>query len=205
LPFQVIPREQRFFDLFERSAADAAAAARVIVDLAGDVGNAEAYSSKVREFEHDGDEATREVMATLNTTFVPPFDREDIYRLATSLDDVLDSLWAVADLVVLHRIEEALPVFRQLADVTARAATVVVRTVARLRVTREVNGDLIEINRLENEGDRLYRRAVADLFSGDFKAMDVLKWRDILDQIEQALDGCEDIANVIESITLKHD
>src|SRR5215208_3489940 len=107
MPFQVIPREQEFFGLFERSATNVAAAAEELALLAGDFGDAEGHSTRVRELEHAGDDLTREVIRTLDVTFVPPFDREDIYALATGLDDILDAMWAVADLVVLHRIEEA--------------------------------------------------------------------------------------------------
>ena len=205
MPFQVIPREQAFFDLFDRGAANVAAGAAELESLADDLDAAEDHSARVRDIEHDSDEVIRRVMETLAVTFVPPFDREDIYRLATGLDDIVDAEWAVADLVVLHRIAEPLPEFRQMASVLRRAADVVLRTVSRLRWTRDVNGDLVEINRLENEGDRIYHRGVARLYSGEVKAMVVLKWKDVLDQLELAIDGCEDIANAIESITLKHD
>ena len=204
MPFQAIPREQSFFELFERAAANVAAGARELAGLSSNLADGEAASQRLRDIEHQGDELTHRIMATLNTTFVTPFDREDIYRLATGLDDILDAGEAVGDLLVLHRIEEPLPELRQQADVLVRATDVIARAVARLRSLSGLNGYLIEINRLENEGDRIYRRAVAGLFSGEFKAMDVLKWKDILDQMEEAIDGCEDIANVIESIILKH-
>jgi uncharacterized protein len=205
MPFQVIPREQAFFDLFERSAANVAAAAEEVGVLAGGFQDAEGHSTRVRELEHAGDDLTREVIQTLDTTFVPPFDREDIYGLATGLDDILDAVWAVADLVVLHRIEEPVPEFGQLTDVLRRAAGAIRTAVGGLRSAADVMPQVIEINRLENEGDRIYRKAIARLYSGEFRAMDVLKWKDVLDQLEEAVDGCEDIANVIESIVVKYD
>ncbi|MDP9341409.1 MAG: DUF47 family protein [Actinomycetota bacterium] len=204
MPFQAIPREQSFFGLFERAAANVAEGARELAALTADLGGAESASARIRDIEHEGDELTHRIMATLNTTFVTPFDREDIYRLATVLDDILDAAEAVADLLVLHRIEEPLPELRQQADVLVRSTQAISQAVARLRSLNGLNGYLIEINRLENEGDRIYRKTIARLYSGEFRAMEVLKWKDILDQMETAIDGCEDIANVIESITLKH-
>jgi len=204
VPFQAIPREQSFFGLFERAAANVAEGARELAALTADLGGAESASARIRDIEHEGDELTHRIMATLNTTFVTPFDREDIYRLATVLDDILDAAEAVADLLVLHRIEEPLPELRQQADVLVRSTQAISQAVARLRSLNGLNGYLIEINRLENEGDRIYRKTIARLYSGEFRAMEVLKWKDILDQMETAIDGCEDIANVIESITLKH-
>jgi len=204
VPFQAIPREQSFFGLFERAAANVAAGARELAALSSNLADGEAASGRLRDIEHEGDELTHRIMATLNTTFVTPFDREDIYRLATVLDDILDAGEAVADLLVLHRIEEPLPELRQQAEVLVRATEVISKAVSRLRSLTGLNGYLIEINRLENEGDRIYRKTIARLYSGEFKAMEVLKWKDVLDQMETAIDGCEDIANVIESITLKH-
>jgi len=201
---RVIPRSEGFYDLFERAAANVAAGARELAALSSNLADGEAASGRLRDIEHEGDELTHRIMATLNTTFVTPFDREDIYRLATVLDDILDAGEAVADLLVLHRIEEPLPELRQQAEVLVRATEVISKAVSRLRSLTGLNGYLIEINRLENEGDRIYRKTIARLYSGEFKAMEVLKWKDVLDQMETAIDGCEDIANVIESITLKH-
>jgi predicted phosphate transport protein (TIGR00153 family) len=205
VPFQVIPREQRFFDLFEQSAANVAAAAEELALVAGGVEDAEGHSTRVRELEHASDDLTREVIRTLDVTVVTPYDRDDIYGLATGLDDILDSIWAVADLVVLHRIEDTLPEFRQLTGVLRKAGAGVRTAVAGLRSAADVMPQVIEINRLENEGDRIYRKAVARLYSGEFRAMDVLKWKDVMDQLEAAVDACEDIANVVESIVVKYD
>lgn len=203
MPFQVIPRELAFFGLFDRQADNLVRGARALADLAADPTLRDEGSSRVRDIEHEGDELTREVFALLDTTFVTPFDREDIFRLATQLDDILDAQWAAADLIVLHGIDEPLPELLQQTAVLAKATERVAAVVAQLLTLRDLEGDLIEINRLENEGDRIYRRAVARLYSGDYKAMDVLKWKDIVGAVEDALDGCEDVANVIEAIALK--
>jgi predicted phosphate transport protein (TIGR00153 family) len=201
--FQVIPRERAFFDLLERAADTAALGARELADLVDDTGAAAVHSARIQELEHDGDDLTHQIMATLNTTFVTPFDRQDIHDLASSIDDVLDGQEAVADLLVLLHIEEPIPHLRQQTDVLVRATKAVALAVRGLRSIGEVDRLWADINRLEREGDRVYRRAVADLYSGDYKAMDVLKWKDILREMEAAIDSCEDIADVIESIALK--
>jgi predicted phosphate transport protein (TIGR00153 family) len=204
MPFQVIPKEHAFFDLFSQAAMNVVAAARELSALTEDLADGEAKAARIKTLEHEGDEVTHRILALLNTTFVTPFDREDIYRLASRLDDVLDAAEAVADLLVLHRVEEPLPELHQQAGVLVRTTEVVEKAVSELRSLQELNGYLVEINRLENEGDRVYRKTVARLYSGDFKAMDVLKWKDLVDQMEEAIDGCEDIANTIESMALKH-
>ena len=124
--------------------------------------------------------------------------------MATVLDNIMDAQDAAADYLLLHGIEEVLPELRQQAGVLVQAAQAVREAVLRLRSLTELYRFIVEINRLENEGDRIYRKTVARLFSGEFKAMDVLKWKDVVDQMEEAIDGCEDIANVIETISLKH-
>jgi len=204
VPFQVIPTERAFFDLLERAADGVVAGARELAALVEDLGEAPAHSRRLRQLEHDGDELTHQIMALLNTTFVTPVDRHDIYLLASSLDDVIDGAEAVADLLVLHRIEELIPQFRQQVDVLVRATEAVARAVRSLRSLGGVDEAWAEILRLEREGDRVHRRAVAALYSGDYKAMDVLKWKDITEQMETAVDRCEDIANTIESLVLKH-
>jgi len=140
----------------------------------------------------------------LNTTFVTPVDREDLYELASALDDVLDAEHAVADLLVLHRIAEPLEQFRQQADVLVGATDAVGRVVRGLRTLTPSPRVMSEIVRFERDGDHVYRAGVAALFSGDFGAMDVLKWKDILEQMESAIDRCEDVANVVETITVKY-
>lgn len=204
MPFQVIPRELAFFDLLERAADGVAAGARELDALVGDFREAATHSARIQELEHEGDDLTHEMMSLLNITFVTPVDRNDIHQLASSLDDVLDAQEAVADLLVLHRIEEPIPQLRLQTDVLVRATGAVARAVRGLRALGAADSASGEITRLEREGDRVYRRAVADLFSGDYKAMDVLKWKDILAEMEAAIDHCEDIANTVESITLKH-
>jgi predicted phosphate transport protein (TIGR00153 family) len=202
--FQVIPRSHDFYELFDRAAANMAETAELLNKLMTDFRDPEAAHAEIRQREHEGDEITHEIMRALNTTFVTPFDREDIHSLASRVDDILDGMEAVADLLVLHHIEEILPEMRQQAEVLARAADQTYQAMTQLRGFAGLDQYWVEINRLENEGDRVYRKTVAHLFSGEFKAMDVLKWKDLVDQMEAAIDGCEDVANTLESIVLKH-
>jgi predicted phosphate transport protein (TIGR00153 family) len=202
--FQLIPRQHNFFDLFDRQSEAVVGGARLLQELLADFADRVQKHERIREREHEGDEITHEIMRALNTSFVTPFDREDIHGLASGMDDILDFAEAVADLIVLHQVEEPLPEMRQQADVLVKATVEIQEALAGLRTFNGLEKHWVEINRLENEGDRIYRKTVARLFSGEFKAMDVLKWKDLVDQMEEAIDGCEDIANAIESIVLKH-
>src|SRR5437764_8854806 len=199
-------RSGEFFDLFLESARNLVAATELLKDLIEDYQDVETKAQRIKDREHEGDEITHAIIRRLNTTFVTPIDREDIYALASALDDVMDSIEAVADLFVLHRIEEPLPEMKAQADVLLRAAQQTEEAMGQLRrMARDrLEPYWVAINRLENEGDRIYRRAVADLFSGDYKAMDVLKWKDVIDNLEQAVDGLEDVSNIVESTVLKH-
>ena len=204
MPFQVIPRGSDFYELFERAAGGVADGASLLAKLLNDFDDPETAHAEIRQLEHEGDETTHQILRELNTSFVTPFDREDIHQLASGLDDILDFIEAVADMFVLHNIKQPLPEMRQQADVLHRAAEELRQAMSDLRNLRSLEEHWVEINRLENEGDRVYRKTVAALFSGDYKAMDVLKWKDIVDQLEGAIDGCEDVANILESIVLKH-
>jgi len=202
--FQIMPRSQNFYELFDRAASNLADTAALLLKHLTNYRDPEAAHAEIRQREHEGDEITHQIMRALNTTFVTPFDREDIHRLASLIDDILDLIEAVADLLVLHGIPEPLPEMRQQAEVLAMATEQTRQAIAGLRSFSGLEPYWVEINRLENEGDRVYRKTVARLFSGDFKAMDVLKWKDLVDQLEAAIDACEDVANELETITLKH-
>lgn len=200
--FRLIPREQSFFDLFEQLANKVQEGADELLDQMKNHPGSE-MQSRVLDIEHEGDEITHEVMRRLNTTFITPFDREDIHRLASSLDDVLDHIEAAAEFLRLHKIIEPLPQMISLAEVLAQAAAKGAESMPGLRKMKDLNNYWVEIHRLENEGDRLYRQTIADLFSGDFKAIDVMKWQAIIEEIEAAIDRVEDVANTIEGIVLK--
>ena len=200
---RLIPREESFFDLFEELARKVQEGADALLDLLENYSDLDQKAGRVLDLEHEGDELTHEVMRRLNTSFITPFDREDIHRLASNLDDVLDHIEATAEYLQLHKIEQPLPQMVQLCKTLATAAGITASAMPGLRKMKNLETYWIEINRLENEGDRSYRRTIAELFSGDYKAMDVLKWKDIIEEIETAIDRLEDVANTIEGIVLK--
>ncbi len=178
--------------------------ARELAALVNDLPARESHAARIQDLEHAGDDLTHTIVATLNTTFVTPFDRPDIHRLASLLDDVLDAQEAVAELLVLHGIVSPVAQFRELVDVLVRASEAVRTAVSSLRSFRGTDAACAEVRRLEREGDWVYRRAVAALYSGEHRATTVLIWKDLLKEIEGAIDRCEDIANLIESTRLKH-
>ena len=201
---RVVPQDRSFFDLFEKLAETVAEGASELLDLLKNYSDLDRRVGKILDIEHEGDELTHEIIKVLNTSFVTPFDREDIHHLASSLDDVLDAIEAAAEYLQLHKIEQPLPQMVALTETLSVAATKTAEAMPRLRKMKNLEEYWIEINRLENEGDRFYRRTIAELFSGDYRAMDVLKWKEIIEQIEGAIDRLEDVANTVESISLKH-
>ena len=206
MKLKVSQRSGEFFDLFAESARNLKLGTEQLLDLIVDYTGVELKARRIQEREHEGDEVTHTIIRRLNTTFVTPIDREDIYALASALDDVLDLVEEAADLFVLHAIEAPLPQMRVQAEILVQAADQTEQAVLALaKMDRDrLEPYWVEINRLENEGDKMYRRAVADLFSGDHRAMDVLKWKEVIETLEEALDGLENAANIIESIVLKH-
>lgn len=201
---RVVSGEQSFFDLFEQLAAKVQQGSGELLDLLTNYTDLERKTDRVLDTEHEGDELTHEIIRRLNTSFVTPFDREDIHHLVSSLDDVLDHIEAAAEYLQLHKIQEPLPQMVSLSETLNRAAAKTASAMPGLRKMKNLEEYWIEINRLENEGDRFYRRTIAELFSGDYKAMDVLKFKEIIEEIEQGIDRLEDVANTIESIYLKH-
>jgi predicted phosphate transport protein (TIGR00153 family) len=200
---RITPQDQSFFDLFEKLASKVAEGADELLDLLKNYTDLDRRVNKVLDIEHQGDELTHQVIRTLNTSFVTPFDREDIHHLVSSLDDVLDHIEAAAEYLQLHKLENPLPQMVSLTETLTDAARKTADAMPNLRKMKNLEEYWIEINRLENEGDRFYRRTIAELFSGDYRAMDVLKSKDIIEQIEAAIDRLEDVANTIETISLK--
>lgn len=202
--FQVIPRERAFYDLLERDAAGVAASARELLSMVASFPDGALGAARIAELEQEGDDLTHEILSLLNRTFVTPIDRHDIHALASSLDDVLDLVDNVAALLILHGVTEPLPQFRQQVEILVVATEAVESAVHSLRAPHNLGRPWEAIMRAERDGDHVYRRGVASLYSGDFKAMDVLRWKDLLRRMETAIDRCEDIANTVESIALKH-
>jgi uncharacterized protein len=201
--FRLVPRDERFFDLFVQLATTVRTAAIAYQDMVTDFADLPDKANRLRDIEHEGDQITHDTMRRLNTVFITPFDHDDIYRLTARLDDVIDHIEAAGDLVVLHKIDRPLPEMKSQADVLVQAADVALEAMRTLPRYDRLEAAWHEINRLENDGDRIYRRAIADLFGGDHRAMDVLKWKAVIDEAEAALDTLEDVANLLEAISLK--
>lgn len=200
---RIVSGDTSFFDLFEQLAQKVSEGADTLLELLENYSDLDRKVGKVLDLEHQGDELTHEIIKRLNTTFVTPFDREDIHHLASSLDDVLDHMEAAAEYLQLHKIESPLPQMVSLAQTLGEAAGKTSEAMPLLRKMKDLDAYWVEINRLENEGDRAFRRTVAELFSGEYKAMDVLKYKEICEEIEAAIDRLEDVANTVESIYLK--
>ena len=202
--FRLVPVDDTFFQLFSDSAANAAEAARRLQALVGDLGNVDDHYSAVTACERQGDELTGAILRRLDTSFVTPFDREDIHALAEELDDVVDDILAVANLMRLVGVKQPLPEMQEQADLLVRMADQTVELMARFERMKEVRPYLDAIDELESEGDRVYQRTIARLFGGEFDALEVLRWKDIVEAMEAALNTIEDISNIVESIVLKH-
>jgi predicted phosphate transport protein (TIGR00153 family) len=208
LRFRLIPRDEAFYPLFNEAAENIAECARRLRDLldgfSGVGKNVEKQVALVGECERHGDEITRNVLRKLNSSFVTPFDREDIHALTEELDDVVDEMQAAADLLVIHNVEKPLPEVKELADILVEAAETNVQLIKKLPRLRGLDEELEAIDRLESAADRAYHRTVAALFSGDYKAFAVLKWKDIVEAIEASVNAIENISDIVESIVLKH-
>lgn len=204
---RIFPKEIDFFEIFERAATNLTKSTSLLVSLMENFDNLEARSKEIYEVEQDGDMLTHDIMKKLNRTFVTPIDREDIHALASSMDDILDLVWGGVDRLLVFKIEkptkEAIEIAKDLHETTA----VLQKTIKELKVKNysHVQEHCIEINRLENRIDRIFRDALGKLFE-DFKddPMLVIKWKEIYEHLEDASDRCEDVANVLEGIVLKN-
>jgi uncharacterized protein len=197
------PTDTTFYDLFSQSAANLVDGAALLAEMLGPGNDRPAIAQRMREAEHHGDDTTHAIVRRVNTTFVTPFDREDIYRLAAGLDDVMDFMEEAVDLVLLYGIDELPADTAEQVDVLKRAAELTAEAMPRLRTMQNLEEFWIEINRLENMGDRSYRRIVAKLFSGSYDALTVLKLKDVVDSLEHAIDAFEHVANTVEQIAVK--
>jgi predicted phosphate transport protein (TIGR00153 family) len=201
---RLTPKETSFYDLFAKAADNLVVGAGLLTELLGadKTGRAD-IAARMRDAEHVSDEITHEIYQQLNSSFITPFDREDIYKLASLLDDVMDSMDAAADLVSLYQIDALPDGVADQVDVLVRAADLTSESMPRLRTMKDLQDYWIEVNRLENQADQVYRRLLAYLFSGEFDAITVLKLKEVVEALEQAADGFEHVANTIETITVK--
>ena len=193
--FRIRPTETSFYDLFSEMAAHLVTGANLLAQMLDSDTDKAALGEQMREAEHQADETTHRIIKRANSTFITPFDREDIYRLASSLDDVMDFMEETVDLIGLYELGELPADFAPQVEVLQRATQLTAEAMPRLRTMKDLDEYWIEINRLENQGDRSYRRAVAKLFSGSYKSLEVLKLKDVVDSLEHAIDALESVAN----------
>lgn len=199
--------DRSFYEAFERHAACIVRASQLLVEIFAEPERTEELARAISEAENSGDKITHETIARLHKTWITPVDRSDIHALITALDDVLDLTEAVAERLLLYGEKTVPPFVPVLASVLQQAAEAVnkaVRLLPQVKKPKEMLDLCVEINRLENEADVNYRRALARLFSGEFDALMALKWRDIVDNLEAATDRCEDVANILEGIVLEY-
>ncbi len=204
--FSLIPREPKFFDLFEKGADNVATAAAELHTLFHDYTSVPQKVERLTELEHQGDYITHQIMEQLHSTFVTPLDREDIALLAQGLDDVLDFMEDAANAMLLYLIDQPTMRARQLANILVGVTDELVKAVPLLRkrsAMKQILQHCVEINRLENEADSIVRFALAELFE-NMSLADVIKWREIYEHLENAVDKAEDVANVLEGVVLKH-
>ena len=201
---RLIPRDEQFYELFTQLAGCLSLAARLLNQLFREPERHADHVCAIKVAEHEADEITREIIERLNRTFITPFDREDIHQLASALDEVVDLLDGAARRVEIFRITTVREAAVTLSDVMVRAAEQVEDAVRHMKDPRIVNVKAQELKRLEEEGDAIYHESMGALFDGELDAIEVIKWKELYDKIEDALDQAEDVTNVLQSIALKN-
>jgi uncharacterized protein len=197
-------RDRQFFDLFEEAGGNIQRAVGLLEELLQEYPERNELAREILICEQDGDRITHDIIQRLNQTFVTPIDREDIYALASALDDVVDYTEEVADYLGLYKIEAPMTQAQDLARVLHAAGRQIAEAMPRLRGFRDITHYTVEINRLENDGDRIVREAIASLFDNGIDPMVVIRWKDIFERLEEAIDATEHVANILEGIVIKN-
>src|ERR687889_605147 len=198
------PRDREFFDLFEEAGGNIQRAAGLLEELLTAFPERNDLARDILICEQDGDRITHDIIQRLNQTFVTPIDREDVYALASALDDVVDFIEEAADYLGLYRIEAPMEQAQQLARIIHQSSRAVAEAIPRLRTFRDIHHYTVEINRLENDGDRVVRQALASLFERGIDPMLVIRWKDIFERLEEAVDATERTANILEGVLIKN-
>ena len=205
MAFSLLPREDEYFVFFSQITEKIQEASNILVEMLNDKReNFETYTKRIKDAEHACDELTHNVTTKLNKSFITPFDREDIFTLSVALDDVCDYIDAGARAIVMYDIHEIRDHAKGLAKVIQRLATEINSAVGMLKKPNGMNQHIVEIHRLENEADEIYFRAIGELFQKQTDPITLIKWKELYEILENATDRCESVANIIESIVLKH-
>jgi predicted phosphate transport protein (TIGR00153 family) len=197
------PVDSTFYDLFTEAATHLVGGSELLAEMLADDSDKSDVAARMRAAEHEADETTHALVRRVNSTFVTPFDREDIYALGSGLDDVMDMMDEVVDLILLYEVRALPPELSKQVEVIQRCAELTAEAMPNLRAMRSLEDYWIEINRLENAGDKNHRRILAQLFSGEYKTIEVLKLKDIVESLEAAIDAFEKVANIVEQIAVK--
>jgi uncharacterized protein len=201
----LVPQKREFFDLYNRAAANVVAIAHALIDLLEQFPErADERMRDIKELEHAGDRLTHEVVDLLNRTFVTPFDRDDMYRLSTALDDICDYVDDAAEKITGYGVRDVRAQATDQARVIHRSAVKLSDAIARLEGFKDSRRQLIELRELEDEGDRIARAAISELFTAGIDAVTLIRWKDIHEQLEEAVDACENAADVLEAILVKN-
>jgi uncharacterized protein len=198
------PKEREFFDLFEEAGANIVRASALLERLLDEWPDHGELAREIRDCEHEGDRITHDIIQRLNQTFVTPIDREDIYALASALDDIVDFIEEVADFLGLYRIEATMEKAIELGQILHQSTRAIAGAIPRLRTFKDIHHYTVEVNRLENDGDRVLREALASLFERGIDPMLVIRWKDIFERLEDAIDSTEKTANILEGIVIKN-
>lgn len=206
--FRLLPKEEKFFEMFYEQAEIMVEAADHLNDLVKDFTDLDRKVMEMNKIEHKADEVTHRIAGKLNTTFITPLDQEDIHSLASAIDDIVDYIDATVERVVLYKVKQPTEDLIHLSNILHRAAEETKIAVGQLGNFKKKPAVMkqcwIEINRLENEADTASRSAIANLFEKETNAIEVIKWKEIYEHVETAIDKCEDVANILEQIMLKH-
>jgi predicted phosphate transport protein (TIGR00153 family) len=200
----LVPRDREFFDLFEEAAANIVRAADLLDQMLATYPDRAELARDILVCEQEGDRITHDIIHRLNQTFVTPIDREDIYELASALDDIVDYTEEVADYLGLYKIEAPMGQAQRQAHILLQASRQIAEAMPRMRSFKDISHYTVEINRLENDGDRVTREAMASLFDGGIDPMVVIRWKDLYERLESAIDATERVANILEGIVIKN-
>jgi hypothetical protein len=202
--FKLIPKQEKFFDMFISMAENAHEASKLLAAMLEKPTEIKETAASIKALEHKGDRMTHDLIVKLNKTFIVPIDREDIYSLSSKIDDVTDLIEAIARRIVLFKVKEVGEQAVELAYVLRRATAAMVKAVSQLENGMKVMDSCIEINRLEDEADHIYHLALGKLFETETDPINLIKWKELYETLEASLDKCEDVANVIEGIVVKN-
>jgi predicted phosphate transport protein (TIGR00153 family) len=200
----IAPRDREFFDLFEEAGGNILRAASLLEEMLSKYPERNELAREILICEQDGDRITHDILRRLNQTFVTPIDLEDIHELSSALDDVVDYTEEVADYLGLYKIEAPMSQAQELARVLHQCARQIAEAMPRMRGFKDITHYTVELNRLENDGDRIVREAIASLFDNGIDPMVVIRWKDIFERLEEAIDAAERVANILEGIVIKN-